>query len=93
MPVLLTVRPAADEMMTMRPAPLHRGDGRARAQEGGRQVRGEHRLPVLRWHVLKRAADLADYPAGGVDQDVNRADGGEEVRDGDRVGEVRGRQR
>ena len=43
-------------------------------------------------HLLKRAADLADDPAGGVDQDVDRADGAEVVPDGGRVGKVSGRQ-
>jgi hypothetical protein len=50
----------------------------------------DHRLPGAVADLLERPADLADDPAGRVDQDVDRADGREKAGHGGRVGQVGG---
>jgi hypothetical protein len=68
----------------------HAGHGRPCAQERRGQVGVDHRPPSVVGDLVERAADLADDPAGRVDQDVHRSDGGEEGGNGDRVGQVHG---
>ncbi len=66
-------------MIRPQPRCFHRRHDRAGAVERGGQVRVDHRVPVVIGHLLQRVADLADDPAGGVDQDVHRADGVKET--------------
>ena len=75
-PVRLTLRPAPEEMLTMRPYArrLHAGNDRPRADERAGQVRVDDRVPVVVRDVLERLADLADDTAGVVDEDVDAAD-------------------
>ena len=81
MPVLLTVSPAADEMLMIRPQPalLHVGHDGARAVERRGEVRVDDRVPVVVGYLLQRMADLAADTAGVVHQDVDGADAGEEL--------------
>ena len=79
MPVRLTPRPAPLEMLTIRPAalPLHARRHGLRAEEGAGEVDVEDGLPVGLADLLERPADLAAHAAGIVDQDVDRARGGD----------------
>ncbi len=92
MPVMLTLRPAPDEMLTMRPhrCGLHGGGDRPGAEERRGEVGVDDGAPILDGDLLERVMHLAAHAAGVVDEDVDHPDRGEPGGDGARVGQIGG---